>query len=176
MQVFQTKLIDKVLDNEPQENIVKFIDSEKERIKTVPITEIGFPCKISNTTIYKSPPIFIRALEYSKELCGFTKNSGDTFYYVYVESMGKSTRKATRTMTNKETGVKEEKTSEKEIEMNCLAYDEEQFDHVKNIDWKKIIDKTIVGKCENIFEALGWDLGLIKEVKSKRERKNIKIL
>jgi len=172
MQQFQTKLIDKILDNESKEKIVTFIDAEKERIKTVPITEIGFPCKISNTTVYKSPPIFIRALEYSKQLCGFTKNSGDTFFYVYVESMGKSTRTARRTMTNKETGEKVDKTSEKEIEMNCLAYDEEQFNHVKNIDWKKMIEKTIIGKCENIFEALGWDLGLIKEVKVKKAKKN----
>jgi hypothetical protein len=74
-------------------------------------------------------------------------------------------------MTNKETGEKIDKTSEKEIDKNVLAYDEEKFDHVKNINWKKMIDKTIIGKCENIFEALGWDLSLIKEVKVKKIKK-----
>jgi len=171
MQEFQTKLIDKILDNESQEAIVEFIVSQKEAIKTVSITEIGFPCKISNTTVYKSPPIFTRALEYSKELCGFNKVAGDTFYYLYVEPFGKAIRRATRSMKNKDTGEKEEKSSEKEIDKNVLAYNEEQFDHVKNINWKKMIDKTIIGKCENIFEALGWDLGLIKEIKVKKTKK-----
>lgn len=171
MQGFQTTLIDKILNDEPQSNIIDFINSEKERIKTVPVTEIGFPCKINNTKDYKSIPIFVRAMEYSKELCGFTKNSGDTFYYIYVESLGKSTRKAKRTMTNKETGIKEEKSSEKEVEKNVLAYDDEQFDHIKNIDWNKMIDKNITSKCEHIFEALGWDLSLIKEVKIKKVKK-----
>jgi DNA polymerase elongation subunit (family B) len=172
MQEFQTKLIDKILDNESQDTIVSFINTEKERIKFVPITEIGFPCKINNTKDYKSIPIFVRAMEYSKELCGFTKNSGDTFYYIYVESLGKSTRKAKRTMTNKETGVKEEKSSEKEVEKNVLAYDDEQFDHIKNIDWNKMVEKTIIGKCENIFKSLNWNLDLIKEPKIKKIGKN----
>ena len=172
MQKFQTTLIDKILNNESQDQIIDFINSEKERIKTVPIIEIGFPCKINNTKEYKSPPIFVRALEYSKELCGFTKNAGDTFYYIYVESLGTATRIARRTMTNKETGTKEDRTSETEIAKNILAYDDEIYEHVKNIDWKKMIERTITDKCEHIFEALKWDLSLIKEVKVKKERKS----
>lgn len=39
------------------------------------------------------------------------------------------------------------------------------------IDWDKIIDKSITMKCEAIFLALKWDLSLIKEIKSKKERK-----
>jgi DNA polymerase I len=171
MQQFQTKLIDKILDNEPQSQIVEFINSEKERIKTVPIIDIGFPCKINNEKVYKSPPIFTRALEYSKDLCGFTKVAGDTFYYCYVEPFGTAIRKATRSMKNKETGQKEDRTSEKEIDKNVMAYDEDTNSHVHNIDWNKMIEKTIIGKCENIFEALKWDLSLIKEVKPKKERR-----
>lgn len=188
MQEFQTMLIDKILNNESQLRIVDFINAEKYRIQHIDITEIGFPCKINNEKVYKSPPIFTRALEYAKDLCGFTKVAGDTFYYVYVEPFGKATRKATRTMKNKETGHKEDRTSEKEIDKNVMAFDEEQFDHIKRdafdiplnenqidqkvtINWKKMIEKTIIGKCENIFEALGWDLSLIKEVKVKKSRK-----
>jgi DNA polymerase elongation subunit (family B) len=188
MQEFQTKLIDKILDRETQSQIIEFINTEKERIKIVPLIDIGFPCKINNITVYKSPPIFTRALEYSKELCGFTKVAGDTFYYIYVEPFGKAIRKATRSMKNKETGEKEEKSSEKEIDKNVMAFDEEIFDHIKRdafdiqlnenqidqkvtVNWKKMVDKTIIGKCENIFEALGWDLGLIKEIKVKKTKK-----
>jgi DNA polymerase elongation subunit (family B) len=172
MQKFQTALIDKILDNEPQEDIIWFINQQKLAIKLVPLTDIGFPCKINNTKDYKSIPIFVRALEYSKELFGFTKVAGDTFYYIYVEPFGKAIRKASRNMKNKETGVKEIKTSEKEINKNVLAYDDEQFDHIKNIDWKKMIDRTIIDKCEHIFTALSWDLSLIKEVKVKKIKKN----
>jgi hypothetical protein len=35
-----------------------------------------------------------------------------------------------------------------------------------------MVEKTIIGKCENIFTALSWDLSLIKEVKIKKAKKN----
>lgn len=171
MQEFQTKLIDKILDNEPQNKIIDFINQEKERIKTVPIMDIGFPAKVNIDKEYKSVPIFVRALEYSKELFNFKNNSGDTFYWIYTESFGEATRKAKRSMKNKETGVKEDKISETQIAKNVLAYNEEQYEHIKNIDWKRIIDKTIIDKCEHIFECLKWELSLIKEVKIKREKR-----
>ena len=174
MKEFQTKLIDKILDNESQEAIIQLIDSQKEAIKTVPLTEIGFPCKINNTKVYKSPPIFVRALEYSKELCGFIKNSGDTFYYLYVEPFGTSIRKARRTVKNKETGHKEDRSSEKEIDKNVLAFSEEEFSHIKNIDWNRMINKTIIDKCEHVFIALNWDLSLIKEIKVRKTKNGIK--
>jgi DNA polymerase elongation subunit (family B) len=170
MQKFQTELIDKILNNESQSQIINFINASKERIKTVSITEIGFPCKINNTKEYKSVPIFVRALEYSKELCEFNKVAGDTFYYIYVESFGTAPRIARRTMKNKETGELEDKTSETEISKNVLAYDDEVYEHVKNIDWKKMIERTITDKCEHIFEALKWDLSLIKEVKITKKQ------
>jgi DNA polymerase elongation subunit (family B) len=165
MQEFQTKLIDKILNNEAQSKIVEFINQEKIRIKTLPIIDIGFPCKINSEKEYKSIPIFSRALDYSKELFGFTKNSGDTFYYCYVKSMGETTRKSKRLLKNKQTGQKEERTSETKIEKNVLAFDEEHFDHVKNIDWNKMESKTITDKCKKIFVALNWDISIINNEK-----------
>lgn len=44
------------------------------------------------------------------------------------------------------------------------------------INWKKVINKSILDKCEHIFEALGWDLSLIKEIKIKKERKKKELL
>jgi len=39
------------------------------------------------------------------------------------------------------------------------------------IDWEKIIDKSITGKCEAIFEALKWDLSTAVPQKVKKVRK-----
>ena len=170
MQEFQTKLIDKILDNESQDKIIEFINLEKERIREVPIIDIGFPCKINSTKEYKSIPIFVRALEYATELCGFIKNSGDTFYYVYVEPFGKAIRKSSSNRKNKVTGKIELHTSEKEIDKNVMAFDEDNFDHVKNINWVKTINRNITDKVEKIFDALKWNKELIG-IAPKKERK-----
>jgi DNA polymerase elongation subunit (family B) len=170
---FQTKLIEKIMNEEQQEEIVKWINSEKERIKTLPLTDIGFPCRISkNIEGYKSIPIFLRALQYTQELVPtFQKNTGDSFYWIPVKSFGTSIRKSSRNKTNKETKEKELQSSEKEVNKDVLCYDEDVYSHIKEVNWDKIIDKSITMKCEAIFLALKWDLSLIKEIKVKKERK-----
>jgi len=170
---FQTKLIEKVMNEEPKEEIIKWINSEKERIKTLPILDIGFPCKISkDAEEYKSVPVHIRALGYTKELVPtFDKRVGDSFYYIYVEPFGTSTRKSTRNKKNKETGDITVEASEKEVKKDVLVFDEENLNHVKNVDWKKMLDRSIYTKLEHIFEALAWDISEIKEVKVKKLRK-----
>ena len=59
----------------------------------------------------------------------------------------------------------------KEVNKDVLCYDEDINTHVKDINWDKVIDKSITMKCEAIFLALKWDLSLIKEIKPKKERK-----
>jgi DNA polymerase elongation subunit (family B) len=169
---FQTKLIEKIMNEEPQEEIVKFINSEKERIKTLPLIDIGFPCRISQKEGYKSIPIFMRALEYTKELIKFDKVVGDSFWWIPVEPFGKSIRKSSRNKTNKETGEKELQTSEKEIDKDVLCFDEDNFEHVKEVNWKKVIDKSILDKVKNIFLALHWNLDSVIEPKIKKIRKS----
>jgi DNA polymerase elongation subunit (family B) len=170
---FQTNLIEKIMNEEPQEEIVKWINSEKERIKTLPLIDIGFPCRISKETgTYKSIPVFLRALQYTQELVpSFQKNTGDSFYWIPVKSFGTSIRKSSRNKTDKETGEKSIQSSEKEVNKDVLCYDEDTYSHVKDINWEKVIDKSITMKCEAIFLALKWDLSLVKEVKIKKERK-----
>lgn len=122
---FQTNLIEKIMNEEPQEKIVKFINSEKERIKTLPLIDIGFPCRISKEKEnYKSVPIFMRALEYTKELINFDKRPGDSFYWIPILSFGTSIRKSSRNKTNKETGKKELQYSEKEIDKDVICFDD----------------------------------------------------
>ena len=170
---FQTTLIGKIMNEELQEEIVKWINSEKERIKTLPLVDIGFPCRISKEVeTYKSIPVFIRALQYTQELVpSFQKNTGDSFYWIPVKSFGTATRKSSRNKTNKETKEITIQSSEKEVNKDVLCYDEDTNTHIKEVNYDKVIDKSITMKCEAIFLALKWDLSLIKEIKPKKERK-----
>jgi DNA polymerase elongation subunit (family B) len=184
MQKFQNNLIEKILNKESQEEIIKWIETEKERIKTVPLIEIGFPCKINAIKDYKSIPIFMRALEYTKEIISFNKTPGDTFYYLYIESFGEATRKSKQMRKNKETGQKEMKSSETIIKKDVICFDEENQNHIKKdafdldknvdqkviIDWNKMIEKTIINKVKHIFEAVGWKT---ETNKNKLEQKKL---
>ena len=170
---FQEELIEKIMNEESKEEIIKWINSEKERIKTLPLIDVGYPCRISQKEGYKSIPIFLRGLEYTQELIKFEKNVGDSFYWIPVIPFGKAIRKSSRNKTNKETGEKELQTSEKEIDKDVLCFDEETYEHIKEVNWEKVIKKSITGKCETIFEALKWDITEIKPIK-KRKKKNAK--
>jgi DNA polymerase elongation subunit (family B) len=195
---FQNTLIDKIMNFEIEDlnklekikGIVDFINSEKERIKTLPLIDVGFPCRISKMEGYKSIPIFLRALEYTQELVpSFQKVTGDSFYWLPTLPFGKAIRKSSRNKkTKSEDGsfVVEVQSSEKEVNKDVICFDEDNLDHIKRdsfdldknvdqkvtINWKKVIDKSITMKCEAIFLALKWDLSLIKEIKPKKERKH----
>jgi len=168
---FQEELIEKIMNEESKEEIIKWINSEKERIKTLPLIDVGYPCRISQKEGYKSIPIFLRGLEYTQELIKFEKNVGDSFYWIPVIPFGKAIRKSSRNKKNKETEEVEIQTSEKEVDKNVLCFDEDNYKHIKEIDWSKIIDKSIIDKTEHIFEALKWDFTEIKPAKLKKERK-----
>jgi len=170
---FQNILIDKIMNEETKEDIFKWITAEKLRIKTLPILDIGFPCKISKAAEeYKSIPVHIRALAYTKEIIPtFDKRTGDSFYYIYVEPFGTAMRKSTRNKKDKDTGDIKVQSSDKQVNKDVLVFDEDNYAHVKNVDWKKMLDRSIYSKIEHIFEALEWDITEIKEVKIKKERK-----
>ena len=168
---FQEELIEKVMNEEPKEEIIKWINKEKERIKTLPLIDVGYPCRISQKEGYKSIPIFLRGLEYTQELIKFEKNVGDSFYWIPVIPFGKAIRKSSRNKKNKETGETTIQSSEKEVNKDILCFDEDNYTHIKEINWSKIIDKSIIDKTEHIFEALKWDFTEIKPAKVKKERK-----
>jgi ribosomal protein S25 len=158
------------MNEESKEEIVKWINSEKERIKTLPLIDIGFPCRISKEVgTYKSIPVFMRALQYTQELIpSFQKNTGDSFYWIPVKPFGTAIRKSCRNKINKETKEKELQFSEKEVNKDVLCYDEDVYSHIKEVNWEKIIDKSIISKVENIFLALKWNMDLIKPPKVKK--------
>lgn len=79
---FQEELIDKILDGGQEKDISEWIKLQILKIKQVPLENIAFPCKLSRPTEnYKNKPIFVRALENTKD---FEKRIGDAFYYIYI--------------------------------------------------------------------------------------------
>jgi len=97
---FQTKLIEKIMNEESKEEIIRFINDEKIRIKTLPLTMIGFPARLSKqdgeykitvtnakgTTYSRKLPIHIQAKNNSKRIFGkFNKNLGDDYLWIYYE-------------------------------------------------------------------------------------------
>jgi hypothetical protein len=175
MKKFQEELIDRIMLEEPKETIEQFINAQKEIIRTKPLTEVGFPCKLSKSgEEYSSIPIFMRALSYTTELePTFKKVNGDSFWYIPVLPFGEATRKSQSFRKNKETGEKELKSSETIIKKDVLCFDNDKPTYIKNeeIDWNKVIEKTIDNKVKKIFEAMSWDLSQVIPVKPKKERK-----
>jgi DNA polymerase elongation subunit (family B)/ABC-type lipoprotein export system ATPase subunit len=170
MREFQDNLIEMILAEKSREDVEKHIDEAKEKIKTVSLLNIGFPGKLTDTE-YKSIPISLRAYNYTQEMIpDFKKSIGDIFYWVYVDSFGEAERVSKALRMNKETGKKEEQTSTKTIDKDVLAFDANIYSHVKNINWNRMIEKTITNKVEHIFEARGWEI--IKEVKVRKIKKS----
>lgn len=168
---FQEELLNRIMNEETQESIVSWINEQKEYIQTLPLKDVAFPCKINAEQEYASPPIFIRGLEYTKELVPtFNKRPGDTFYHIPVKPFGKAIRKSSRMKKNKETGVSERQYSETEVDKDVLCFDENEYAHIKDVDWDSVIRKSITKKVETIFEAMKWNLDAIKEVKEKKVR------
>jgi DNA polymerase elongation subunit (family B) len=134
---FQQNLIEKILNKEPRAKIFSWIDLEKEKIQTQPLDEVGFPCKIADRK-YKNEPIFVRAHANTKLINDkFSANIGESFYYIYVKSMGKD-------------------KSGKDI--NVLAFTKEHNDFIdrQRVDWPEVIRRNIDSKAETIFEAIKW--------------------
>lgn len=135
---FQEQLIEKVLARQPKEDVIKWVESEKMKIRSIPLDEIAFPCKRQDKK-YKNVPIFVRAYENTQELVkGFHLSFGEAFFYIYVHSMSKSDK------------------SGKPI--NVLAFTKEKKDHITSemIDYSEIIRRNIDSKTKGIFEAVGW--------------------
>lgn len=136
---FQEKLIDKLLDNVERKEILGWIDSEKERIKTLPIVQIGFPTKIPMGKL-ENYPIHVRAYDNSRMIDKTFPElfMGDLFYYIFMIPIGNSDINGQP--------------------MNVLAFTDEYSDLIPSsrIDWNEIIKRSIDNKSDKLFEAIGW--------------------
>jgi len=83
---FQKTLIDKILDKENKMVIFNWIKEQMELIKSTPLHEIAFPCRLGRAPEdYKNVPIFLRALNYAHELNPkFGKKIGSKYFYIYM--------------------------------------------------------------------------------------------
>jgi DNA polymerase elongation subunit (family B) len=137
---FQNKLLDIIMDGTPRNDVVLWIESQKQYIKTLPLTDIAFPCKMNNeASSYKSVPIFVRAAENSKTLFNYYPDTGTPFLYVPVKLKLKD-------KNNKY--------------MDVLAFDEDNLEFINSdvIDWDSVIEKNITNKITKIFESMKWEL------------------
>jgi DNA polymerase elongation subunit (family B) len=130
---YQKNLLEQILNKKTQEEIVNWIESEKERMKSLPLIDISFPCKIANKKYDKNVPIFIRAYANTKAIKPtFIVEKGELFYYIFLDHPSK--------------------------ERDVLAFTEHDQEFLKDyrIDYDKLTDRNINNKTENIFEAMGW--------------------
>jgi DNA polymerase elongation subunit (family B) len=134
---FQEQLITKVLNKENKDDIQKWIEEEKIRIKTLDIVEIGFPCKMSNTKSYQNEPIFVRAYSNTRKLKkSFKLSNGEPYYYIFTKSMG---------------------FDDSNREINVVAFtQDDSWVNKEHINYDEVIRRNIVSKVDNVYDAMKW--------------------
>ena len=133
---FQETLIKEfIFKNKSYEETKKWVEEEKERIKTLPLLDIAFPAKIqreykdflirNGKKFKKQLPIFVRALNNSK----LKKRKGELFYWLYIK--------------NGVTAIDEDHLIDKEL-----------------VDWNKMIERNIENTWRKIKGVMGWEENL----------------
>lgn len=154
---FQTEIINRILDGQDKESLTEWINTEKERIKTLPIEEISFPCKVTKTD-YKNMPVFLSALNYTKELNKrFDKKLGDKFYYIYVKEFGYTVKKEEVNLIDQQnfTETRFKRAVKKYLNKDFLEIERDQ--NLKDLINKGIIKKEIVERSDKIKNVLAFD-------------------
>ncbi|MBN1467691.1 MAG: hypothetical protein JW924_03115 [Fusobacteriaceae bacterium] len=192
---FQPELIERILNNESKESIIKWIKEEIQKMKTgkIAMEEIAFPCKLGRhiEDYKKTTPGFVKALLETQALVPeFKPRIGQTYYYIYVEPqlignqevisyLFNGRRMATATMnsflqdieqgaTKIKYGRKEYTAEEfkkgieeqrymQDVISTKLAFDKKYKSHIRQVDWKVMVEKNIFSKVRVIFETMNWN-------------------
>jgi DNA polymerase elongation subunit (family B) len=184
---FQSELMDKVMDGAEREEMIEWILQEINRFKTLPLEQIGFPCKLSRKLedYNKNTPIFVRALKYTQEFIDFIKRIGELYYFIYVIPDKIDVDITTEIYVDDELieSREHEDIAKKDIiaiylekfgeefdkkrvrvlhkkrktVYDVLAFDSRHKNHINNIDWDIMIEKNILLKIKSIFDVMGWD-------------------
>ncbi len=188
MKSFQVSFLDKLRHKTSEAEMIQWIRNEKERIKSLPLEQVAFPCKLGRKPEdYVNVPIWVRALEASP----ISKRLGDLYYYTYIkpQKIGMEDKETYYLNTYKLSEKTYEKMEDEfiagkekvlyrrkeytkaefekgikiekvpvEVTTNVMAFDLEKKDHVKEVNWDLMIKRNILNKCQVIFEAMGWDL------------------
>jgi len=162
--IFQKEIFNRIFKKETQEQVVEFIESEIERLKTLPKLEFAIPAKLAmkpelyktsvtnkkGKTYNKLPPIFVSALKNAQEMLPkFKKRVGEKYWWIYCYNKNK--------------------------EIIPLAFDEKNQDHIKDICWSKMVRRNILTIIEPIFIGMKWDYKFVPK-KVKREKKITEII
>jgi len=137
---YQKALLEMILNKNPKEEIISWVNNEKDRLKTLSILDVSFPCKLNNKK-YENVPIFVRAYNNTKKIIkDFNVEKGELFYYTFIDNPAS--------------------------DRSVLAFTEKNQDFLKNerIDWKEITRRNIDSKTENIFEAMGWNYSIDNQI------------
>lgn len=155
---FQNELIERILNKESGDKLIRWIKVQIEKMKEAPLEEISFPSNLKQKpedyktevtnkygTVYsKKPPIFVQAIQNTQKLFPkFNKRVGEQFHWIY--SKGKIP----------------------------IAFDERLLKtHKIDVDWDFMTQRNILNKVKTIFDTCGWDLGgLTPKIDSKTVKK-----
>jgi DNA polymerase I len=145
VRIFQPKLIDKILDKETKESLIKWIREEKQRIKTLPIEEIAIPCKlptkeyggINKNGGKKGIPIFVRAINNTNSFKKLKAPVGEVIWWAYVVP-------------------KHQDVNGKDVDVLAFTMNDKEVIKNHSIDWDRMVERNIMSKVNTIFEANGW--------------------
>lgn len=145
IRVFQPTLIDKILNKESKDSVVKWIEKEKQNIKAKPIEYISVPCKLPSKEYNKigkngkpnATPIFVRAVRNTNSIKKLEVPVGEVLWWNYVIP-------------------KQQDADGKDMNVFAFSRDDKTVISRHKLDWEKIIDRNILSKATTIFEANGW--------------------
>ena len=134
---FQKQLIEKIFDDWSYEEIRKWVEEQKNKLKDSSLLDIAFPAKVKDRgykeylirdgkRFAKKLPIFVRALNNSK----LKKRYGELFYWVYLKGG------------------------------DVIAIDKKHLIKKELIDWDKMMEKNIEKIWKKIKGVMGWGKNL----------------
>jgi DNA polymerase elongation subunit (family B) len=167
MEKFQEELLTNVLNEKPKEEIDAWMIAEETRMKTLPLIEVAFPCKLSKSPeAYKVETIHIRALRYALlEHPEWQVSIGQDYYYTYIipekfetKTVTKSVKKTKKELAESSQELTKIKTTEVKKYKEIMAFDDFIGIGDNKPDWNLIADRNIWKKAQAIYDAMGWKL------------------
>lgn len=178
---FQKKLLNKILDEEKQEDIINWIKDEIGNFRNKPLDEIAFPTKLSrNLENYnKNTPVFCRALINAKKLDNkFDKKIGQMYYWLYIHPINKKETITTQIFWNKEKLIDINEELDKQFIINNLSkyLTKEQLNTITDIKklsvkhTKKIEEDNVIAfdmKNTHLIQNIDWENMINKNIHEK---------
>lgn len=130
----QKVVLNYLLDGKDDIFIFDYLTKEINNFQKNDILNIAFPCKLNKPIdTYKSKPPYITALEETQKIIPkYKKGIGDKYYWLYT------------------------------TDTRLLAFDHNNTNHVKNIDWTEMIKRNYFNWMVPICCGLGWAEQLLR--------------